>query len=183
MKGINMLRADGVWSEITAGTTTTEEMTDVDILQYALTLEHLESAMYKAMLATNLLTGKVMEALQTFGDHEAAHVDALTKALQAAGAEPVNALPEYHFPALDSREAILNFAKMAEDIGVSAYQGVAAQIDNKDYLVAAASIMQVEARHAAIISVLLGLKPAPNAVTASLKAEDVVKKVNPILGM
>src|SRR4051794_35250154 len=103
MKNIYTLQANELWRDI-IGATTTKEMSDVDILKYALALEHLESAMYKAMLATNILTGMEMQYLQGIGEHEAVHVDALTKALQAAGAEPVAALPEYHFPAFDSRE-------------------------------------------------------------------------------
>jgi hypothetical protein len=92
-------------------------------------------------------------------------------------------LAEYQFPAFDSRQAILEFAKVAEDIGVGAYQGAAAAIDNKDYLAVAGSIVQVEARHAAIINSLLGIKPVPAAVTPSLTVDEVLQLVNPILGM
>src|SRR5215212_7992822 len=92
----------------------------------------------------------------------------LTDALTAAGATPVQAQAKYNFPAFDSREAILNFAKTVEDIAVGAYQGAAAFISNKAYLAAAGSIVQVSARHAAIINVLLGLDPVPQPMTASL---------------
>jgi rubrerythrin len=160
-----------------------QELTDVDIIQFALTLEHLEDAMYREMLAANILSGKELQYFQSFGSHEAAHVDALTKALQAADVEPVAELADYQFPAFDSRKAILDFAKVAEDIGVGAYQGAAAAIDNKDYLAVAGSIVQVEARHAAIINLLSGLTPVPAAVTSSLTVDEVLQKVNPILGM
>ena len=160
-----------------------QDLTDVDIIQFALTLEHLEAAMYQEMLAANILSGKELMYIQSFGQHEAAHVDGLTAALQAVGVEPVKALADYQFPAFDSREAILNFAKVAEDIGVGAYQGAANLIDNKDYLAVAGSIVQVEARHAAIINLLLGIDPVPAAVTSSLTVDEVLQKVNPILGM
>lgn len=160
-----------------------QELTDVDIIQFALTLEHLEAAMYQEMLAANILSGKELMYIQSFGQHEAAHVDGLMAALQAVGVEPVKALMDYQFPAFDSREAILNFAKVAEDIGVGAYQGAANLIDNKDYLAVAGSIVQVEARHAAIINSLLGLDPVPAALTPSLTVDEVLQKVNPILGM
>ena len=52
----------------------------------------------------------------------------------------------------NNRKAILDFAKVAEDLGVGAYQGAAAAIANKDYLAGAGSIVQVEARHAAIVN-------------------------------
>jgi rubrerythrin len=158
------------------------QLTDVDILQFALTLEHLESAMYSEMLATNILTGKERTYFTAFGAAEAAHVVALTDGLSAAGADPVAALDSYNFPAFNNRKAILDFAKVAEDLGVGAYQGAAAAIANKDYLAAAGSIVQVEARHAAIVNILLGQKPVPAAVTSSLTVEEVLAAVNPILG-
>jgi hypothetical protein len=160
-----------------------QDLTDVDILQFALTLEHLEAAMYREMVAMNWMTGKELQYLRSFGDHEAAHVEGLTQALQAIGEEPVMALPEYNFPTFNNRSDMLNFAKVAEDIGVGAYQGAAAAIANKDYLAVAGSIVQVEARHAAIINLLLGIDPVPAAVTPSLTVDEVLQKVNPILGM
>lgn len=157
-------------------------LTDVDILQFALTLEHLEARMYKDMLAANVLTGKELSYFQSFGGHEAAHVDAISKGLMAVGVTPVAAKASYNFPSFANRGDILNFAKIAEDIGVGAYQGAAALITNKDYLAVAGSIVQVEARHAAIVNLLIGLPPVPDAFTSSLTVQQVLDKVNPILG-
>ena len=159
-----------------------QELTDVDILQFALTLEHLEARMYKDMLAANILTGKEKGYFESFGHAEAAHVDALVKALSGLGVKPVEAKASYNFPAFTSREAILNFAKLAEDTGVGAYQGAAALIKEKAYLAAAGSILQVEARHATIMNILLGLDPVPAAFTSSLTVQEVLDIVNPVLG-
>jgi len=169
-------------SSVGLGRAFAQELTDLDILQFAMTLEHLEARMYKDMLAANILTGKELQYFTLFGEHEAAHVEALMGTIRSLGTEPVAAQESYSFPAFDSREAILNFAKVAEDIGVGAYQGAAAAIDNKDILAAAGSIVQVEARHAAIVNLLLGLKPVPDAVTASQTVDEVLGKVGPILG-
>ncbi len=160
----------------------TQDLTDMDILQFALTLEHLEDQMYKQMLATNILSGTELSYFQNFGGAEAAHVVALTNTITSLGGTPVTVLANYNFPAFDSREAILGFAKVAEDIGVGAYQGAAAAISNKDILAAAGSIVQVEARHAAIVNLLLGMKPVPDGVTSSLTVAEVLGMVNPILG-
>lgn len=157
-------------------------MSDVDILNFALTLEHLEARMYKDMLATNILSGKELQYFQSFGAHEAAHVDALTATLSSVGADPVQALDSYNFPPFNNRGDILNFARTAEELGVGAYQGAAPAISNADYLAAAGSIVQVEARHAAIVRLLIGAAPAPSAVTSSLSVDQVLATVNPILG-
>lgn len=170
-------------SAIGLGRTFAQELTDVDILQFALTLEHLESRMYNDMLATNILTGKEMQYFQSFGRHEADHVTALTDVLNGLGETPVAALESYNFPPFNNRGDILNFAKTAEDIGVGAYQGAAAAISNKDYLAAAGSIVQVEARHAAIVNLLIGSgSPVPAAFTESQTVDQVLAQVNPILG-
>ncbi len=160
-----------------------QTLTDVDIANFALTLEHLEAQMYKDMLATNILTGKELSYFQSFGSHEAAHVDALTSTLTSLGATPVTALASYEFPAFNNRGDILNFTRTVEEIGVGAYQGAAAAITSPDILKAAGSIVQVEARHAAIVRMLIDANTAvPDALTPSLTVDEVLEKVNPILG-
>lgn len=160
-----------------------QTLTDTDILNFALTLEHLEARMYRDMIATNIMTGKELTYFQDFGAAEAAHVTAITQTLTSLGATPVAALATYNFPAFTNRAAILGFAKVAEDLGVGAYQGAAAAITNPAVLGAAGSIVQVEARHAAIINILSGLAPAPAAFTSSLTVQEVLTAVNPILGV
>jgi rubrerythrin len=159
-----------------------QELSDVDILNFALTLEHLEARMYVDMLATGLLSGKEQQYFQSFGQHEAAHVDALTQTIQQLGGTPEAARGGYNFPAFNNRGDILNFAKTVEDIGVGAYQGVAAAIDSKEILAAAGSIVQVEARHAAIVNLLIGIAPVPEGFTSSLTVQQVLERINPILG-
>jgi rubrerythrin len=164
------------------GRAAAQEMTDIDILQFALGLEHLEAAMYRAMLAMNWTGSKEIQYITSFAQHEADHVDALSKTLQSIGEEPATAMDAYQFPAFDSRSAMLNFAKTAEELGVGAYQGAAAAFGNKDYLAFASSIVQVEARHAAIVNLLLGLDPVPAAMTPSLTVDEVLQKASPITG-
>ncbi len=160
-----------------------QELTDLDIANFALTLEHLEAAMYREMLATNILTGKELSYFQSFGEHEAAHVTALTDTIKAFGGTPVSAQSSYNFPAFNNRGDILNFARTAEEIGVGAYQGAAALISDVNVLNAAASIVQVEARHAAIVRMMIDPNIAvPAAFTASLTVDEVLQQVGPILG-
>lgn len=170
-------------SSIGLGRAFAQGLSDLDILNFALTLEHLEARMYADMLAKNILTGKEQTYLASFGQHEAAHVQALIDTITKLGGTPVAAKASYNFPAFNNRGDILNFAKTAEDIGVGAYQGAAAAIKNKDILAAAGSIVQVEARHAAIINSLIGIDPVvPAPFTSSLTVAQVLQVVNPILG-
>ena len=157
-------------------------MSDVDILQYALTLEHLEGAMYKEMLATKILTGKDLQYLQSFGEHESDHVDALTKALQAAGVEPWRLCPNITSRPLIAVTRFSVLPKLPRIQASAPIKGQQRKLPTRIIWQPQASIMQVEARHAAMINVLLGMKPAPDAVTASLTMDEVLQRVNPILG-
>src|SRR5690349_20486883 len=62
---------------------------DLDILNYALTLEHLEAEAYRVANASGLLTGDAAKYFQSFGAHEAAHVVALTQTITSLGGTPV----------------------------------------------------------------------------------------------
>ncbi len=158
-----------------------QQLTDVDILQFALTLEHLMAHLYTKIQATNLLTGKDQTFVESFGAHEAAHVQAISATLTKLGAVPVPAQANYNLPTLDSRATMLNLAKLVEDVSVGAYQGTAASIRNKTILAAAGSIMQVEARHAALVNMLLDLNPVPLPTTTSLTLDEVNAKIKPLL--
>ena len=94
---------------------------DAAILQYALTLEHLETAFYAEALM-HFTTGYLGGLVKVLHSDEAQHVAALTAALKANGAKPVAAASMYRFgSAFTSRHNFLNFAQLLEDTGVKAY--------------------------------------------------------------
>ena len=101
-------------------------------------------------------------------DHEVEHRDFLKKAL---GDKAIPDL-EVDFSAVDftSRDSVLGTAKMFEDLGVAAYNGAGKLIENADYLLAAGTIVSVEARHAAAIRDLLNLN------SVAFAGDDVVDK-------
>ena len=151
---------------------------DVKILNYALTLEYLESAFYAEALSKGNLKGSVQSFAQVVAAHEATHVTALEKALgSAAGAKP-----SFDFKGTTgSQKTFLSTSKTLEDTGVSAYQGQADKIDAPAILATAGSILAVEARHAAWVRDLIGagkeLKPAPEAFNPPLSMSKVLDAV------
>ncbi len=153
-------------------------MGDVDIVNYALTLEYLETAFYKKAQKLGL-SGSVKKLAKTFGDQESQHVDALTSTVKKLGGKPA-AMPTFNFPVKDEK-SFLKLAVTLEDTGVSAYNGAAPMISSKDVLAAAGSIVQIEARHAAAIRLANGEAPAPDAFDKPLEMPAVLKAVQPLI--
>lgn len=153
---------------------------DLEILNYALTLEHLEARAYTIANGSGLLTGKAAEYFADFGAHEAAHVVALTSTITSLGGTPVQAQASYNFPSFANEREVLEYFQVVEELGAAAYLGQAPRIQNPDLLTAAVSIHNVEGQHAAILSDLIGVNPSPNFASAKSMAE-VLAVVTPIL--
>ena len=71
--------------------------------------------------------------------------------------------PKTTFP-LDDEKSILKLAATVENLGADAYLGQAGNIQDKEILAAALSIHSVEARHASVLNLATGAKPAPGCV-------------------
>jgi hypothetical protein len=147
---------------------------DVAILNFALTLEYLESAFYASALQHAGLTGEHKRLARTVHAHEAAHVQALKKALGSAAVKR----PSFDFgSAVQSQGAFTSTAIVLEDTGVQAYQGQTPFITSNAVFKAAISIHPVEARHAAWIRNLAGMAPAPDAFNPALTKAQVLSAV------
>jgi len=155
---------------------------DVEILNYALTLEHLESAAYKAVNSLGILTGPAATYFQAFGMHEAAHVDAITAAIKQLGGTPVQP-QQYNFSSVPKDQAgIVMFFQTVEAVGASAYLGAAPSIKNPDILEAALSIHAVEAEHASAFAALAAPGTnlfAPDAFAMPRTPDQVIQIVTP----
>ncbi len=152
-------------------------MGDVDIVNFALTLEYLEEAFYRG--APKNLSASVAPLVKRFGDDESAHAEALADAVKQLGGTPAPR-PRFVFPA-GNEKAFLKLAQTLEDTGVSAYNGAAPAIQSKEVLAAAGSIAQIEARHAAAIRIHNGAPPAPDAFDKPLGKAAVLKAVKPFI--
>jgi len=182
-------------NEASDGTTATfddVDGTDVDVLNYALSLERLEDALYSEALDTfdqsdftdaGELAGYDEEFLEglygyfeSIAEHESAHVDVLTQAIELLGGEPAEEA-SYSFDFQNLGE-FLSVAQELENTGVAAYAGVAPYIESPDLLAVALSIHSVEARHAALLNELNGGSPFPNAFDPASSQDEVLDAVS-----
>lgn len=150
--------------------------TDVDVLNYALTLEHLEAAFYQ--LASQYTFGMdpfgnpIDDWIALAGEQEAAHVVTLTDVIGQLGGEPV-AAARYDFGVTDA-QSFLATAMTLENVGVSAYDGAGQFLQSADLLTAAGGIVAVEARHASYLNLLNGVIPFPGATEQPLSPDEVL---------
>lgn len=156
--------------------------TDIEILNYALTLEYLEADFYQRGLDAKVLSGRELELVAPIASHEASHVQAITAAVRELGGSPA-AKPAFQYPeGTFAREKFLATAKTFEELGVTAYHGQVTRVTNSKILAAAASIAGVESRHAAILEDLTGGQPFPAPVEAAKTMDEVLATAKPFLG-
>jgi Ferritin-like domain len=153
---------------------------DLEILNFALTLEYLESDFYKVKGGQVGLSGQAKSYAKLFGDEEAEHVTALSGAVKQLGGTPVKK-PTFVFPATDEK-SFLALASVLENTGVGAYNGAAPSLKSKQVLAEAGEIVQVEARHAAAINLLIEMTPTPSGgFDVPLTKQQVLAKAGPLI--
>jgi len=153
---------------------------DVGILNYALTLEYLETAFYADVVKSGLFKGADLETIRKFGAQEAEHVSALTAAVKQLGGKPAPE-PKTEFPR-ECAKSVLEPAGTVENLGAAAYLGQAGNIKSPAVLASALAIHTVEGRHAAALNTLLGLPIAPDGAFAKPATVKVVlKSVEPFI--
>ena len=174
--------------------TTGNSTTDVDILNYALTLEHLEYIFYRDGLrkfdeqdfrSSNLFSGSgnlwrptVYENFKRIRNHEKTHVDTLEQVIMDLDGKPVpRAKYNFEKTAFTSVEKFISVAKLLENTGVSAYDGAIAHIEAAGLLTAGATIATVEARHASYLNLLNGTSPFPDAFDVPRPPQEICEEV------
>jgi hypothetical protein len=153
-------------SSTTASSSSSSNAVDLKIVNYALTLEYLESEFYAKVAKSGLFKGATLTTLKLFGSEEADHVTALhALALKLGG------------PA-----SVATLAATVENLGASAYLGQAPLIQSPEVLAAALSIHSIEARHAATLNLLTKMNPTPTGAFAKpATMAEVLKAVTPFI--
>ena len=158
----------------------------VDILNFALTLEYLEDDFYRAALSQpGLIPPQFVEVFSTISRHESQHVNLLQGTLGAAAAPK----PKFDLTGRGKYPDILsNFRTFAlvsqtlEDTGVAAYKGQAPKLTGGgDLLTTALRIHSVEARHAAEVRRVRGVKAWDGAFDKPMSMAQVLAAAKPFI--
>jgi rubrerythrin len=163
-----------------------ELMSDLDVLNYALTLEHLEYAFYRDGVGLfafgNDSRGQsIDDNLAAIRDHEGEHVTTLTSVITDLGGTPVEEANYDFGDAYGDATAFLATAMALENTGVSAYDGAAQFITDPDLLTAAGSIVAVEARHASYLNLINGENPFPAAFETPKSPAEILEIAGPFI--
>ena len=152
---------------------------DLAIVNYALTLEYLETQFYADVVKSGLFKGATLSALKSFGAEEADHVMALKGTAMKLGTPAPK--PTGKFPLKDANSVAM-LAATVENLGAAAYLGQAPMIKSKEVLAAALAIHTIEARHAATLNTLIKKSPTPDGAFAKpMTMAQVLKVVKPFI--
>ena len=133
---------------------------DVDVLNYALVLEYLQAAFYTEAERSKAIKNRAAAAAKKVGAVERAHVQAF---LDLLGGKAVKR-PQFDFQGVTEKErSFLKTAVAFEDLAVAAYKGQAGNLETPQIIASALGIHTVEARHAAWMRYLYGIRPAVSA--------------------
>jgi rubrerythrin len=168
-----------------SGSTTKESMAgssgDMAIVEYALTLEYLETDFYNKVVEADILDGELLETAKVLGGQEQEHVDALEATLEKLGGDAAGIKPRTTFP-LENRDSVIELAATVENLGAAAYLGQAGNIRDKEILAAALAIHSVEGRHAAALNRVVGKTIVPDGAFAKpASMDEVLEKVKPFI--
>jgi rubrerythrin len=160
------------------------EAIDITVLNFALTLERLETEFYNQALAkfknedflkAGFSTAEVpIEQFKAIAKHEQAHIDFLLEALKAVGAAPLEGCKFDFSSVLGDVATVAAVARVVEYVGVAAYAGAATLVVDKNILAAAASILTIESRHQSLLNVLNGGSAIPQSFDMAMTPSQVL---------
>lgn len=164
---------------------------DILVLQFADVLEQLESQFYKQALdkfkdsdfqdAGFASSQLPLEQFKVIQFDEDTHSTALRSALKSFGKDPIDTCKFNFDPALTDVSTMAATARVVENVGVGAYLGGAALIDDVVILEAAGSILTVEARHQTVLNILSGASAVPSPFDIPLTPSEVLALAGPFI--
>ena len=165
------------------GSTAGTNAADLAIVQYALTLEHIETDFYNAVIDSGVVKTKGLgEVAKMIRDNEQEHVDALTRTVNQLGGTPKRPKTTFDAVIQGGEKKVLETAAVVENLGAAAYLGQAPRIRSKEVLAAALAIHSVEGRHAAALNTVVGKTIVPDGAFAKpASMAQVLPQIKPFL--
>jgi rubrerythrin len=156
------------------------DASDAATLDFALRLEALEAGFYDAALKeVPDMSAETRRIVQTLERHEHEHRRVIAQTILQFGIKN-SPPPELDFgDAFTSEARFLEVAQELEDTGVAAYNGALPMLFAREVMRVAAAIVNIEARHAAVIRGLRGEPVSPAAFEVPQKPEQVAEKIRP----
>jgi len=164
---------------------------DALVLKFAAVLNQLESSFYTQALAKFndsdfsaagfTMSDIPKEAFKQIQSDEQTHIDFLTAALKSKNDAPLSGCNFDFSSVLTDVKTMSAFARVVEQVGVSAFLGAANLVSDKSILVSAASILTVESRHQSVLNTLSGGTSVPQAFDQPLKPEQVLALASPFI--
>jgi len=162
--------------------------TDILVLKFAEVLNQLELQFYQEALAkfndsdfaaagfhVTDVPERIFKEIQ--GD-EQAHLDFLNGAL---GNNTVSGCKFDFTGPLANVKAMAGFARIVEQVGVSAFLGAAQLVSDRSILTAAATILTVESRHQTLLNTLNGGSSIPQAFDQPLTPGQILAVAGPLI--
>lgn len=156
----------------------------LSLAEFANVLEQLETEFYKQALAkfqesdftsAGFVSASIpVQQFNSIAVDEATHTTVLASVLRSLGQEPISGCTFDFSSALTDVKTMAGVARLVENVGVSAYLGGAALIDDRQLLVAAATILTDEARHQTVLNMLNGGVAIPSAFDIALAPSHVL---------
>jgi hypothetical protein len=165
---------------------------DAAVLNFLLRIEYVQAELYREGLADFTTAARIrqfdayggqptLDTLRSFEEQENAHIEALSALVTRLGMTP---LPRctVTFPRFNTATDMMHLAFAIENVGVSAYLGVAALLRIPQVQTGVAAIGSVQSRHAAFIGLLNGQSPAPAAADTPRSREEILALLDPYIG-
>jgi hypothetical protein len=165
---------------------------DAAVLNFLLRVEYVQAELYREGLSDFTTAARIrqfdayggqptLDNLRAFEQQELAHIEALRDLVVRLGMTP---LPPCNvtFGRFDTAVEMMHLAFEIENVGVSAYLGVAALLRIPQVQTGVASIASVQSRHAAYIGLLNGQSPAPAAADTPRSREEILRLLNGFIG-
>jgi hypothetical protein len=191
-----VLGAGAITSMLARAQSTGSTTNDINILNFALRLENLESTFYQQALAMftpanfagsvalttiggTKIGANIVSYLEAISKHEQAHVTTLVNTIESMGGTP-QPLDCYNF-GLTTADSFLQTAQVLENTGVMAYDGAIAMLQSTALQTVAATIATVEARHATYLNLLNFTLPFPAPFDTTETMAQILSAIGPYL--